>query len=126
MKKPLFLLMIAVLLMLVGCAANTPTVRRTYEQTPLDEIESRTKDGKEVILIPYEELSDGSWRAQGIVYPFRLELTGRLPHAACDSTYVLLSQSEDISFEQAWKASGLSSNSEDYFDEEYAIFVAVQ
>ena len=126
MKKPLFLLMIAVLLMLVGCAANTPTVRRTYEQTPLDEIESRTKDGKEVILIPYEELSDGSWRAQGIVYPFRLELTGRLPHAACDSTYVLLSQSEDISFEQAWTASGLSSNSEDYFDEEYAIFVAVQ
>ncbi len=125
MKKPLFLLMIAVL-MLAGCAANTLTVRCTYEQTPLDEIESRTKDGKEVILIPYEELSDGSWRAQGIVYPFRLELTGRLPHAACDSTYVLLSQSEDISFEQAWKASGLSSNSEDYFDEEYAIFVAVQ
>ena len=126
MKKPLFLLMIAVLLMIAGCAANTPTVHRTYEQTPLDEIESRTKDGEEVILIPYEELSDGSWRAQGIVYPFRLELTGRLPHAACDSTYVLLSQSEDISFEQAWKASGLSSNSEDYFDEEYAIFVAVQ
>ena len=125
MKKPLFLLMIAVL-MLAGCAANTLTVRCTYEQTPLDVIESRTKDGKEVILIPYEELSDGSWRAQGIVYPFRLELTGRLPHAACDSTYVLLSQSEDISFEQAWKASGLSSNSEDYFDEEYAIFVAVQ
>ena len=126
MKKPLFLLMIAVLLMLAGCAANTPTVRRTYEQTPLDEIESRTSNHEEVVLIPYEELSDGTWRAQGIVYPFRLELTGRLPHAACDSTYVLLSQNEDISFEQAWKASGLSSNSEDYFDEEYAIFVAVQ
>ncbi len=126
MKKPLFLLMIAVLLTLVGCAANTPTVRRTYEQTPLDEIESRTSNHEEVVLIPYEELSDGSWRAQGIVYPFRLELTGRLPHAACDSTYVLLSQSEDIFFEQAWKASGLSSNSEDYFDEEYAIFVSVQ
>ena len=118
--------MLAVMLMIAGCAANTPTVRRTYEQTPLDEIESRISNHEEVVLIPYEELSDGTWRAQGIVYPFRLELTGRLPHAACDSTYVLLSQSEDISFEQAWKAGGLSSNSEDYFDEEYAIFVAVQ
>ena len=67
MKKPLFLLMIAVLLTLVGCAANTPTVRRTYEQTPLDEIESRASNHEEVVLIPYEELSDGSWRAQGIV-----------------------------------------------------------
>ena len=59
MKKPLFLLMIAVLLMIAGCAANTPTVRRTYEQTPLDEIESRTSNHEEVVLIPYEELSDG-------------------------------------------------------------------
>ena len=118
MKKPLFLLTIAVLLMIAGCAANTPTVRRTYEQTPLDEIESRTSNHEEVVLIPYEELSDGSWRAQGIVYPFRLELTGRLPHAACDSTYVLLSQNEDISFEQAWKAGGLSSDLRDYFDAE--------
>ena len=126
MKKLLFLLMLAVLLILAGCAANTPTVIRSYEQTPLDEIASRTKDGEEVILLPYEELSDGTWQAQGIVYPFRLELTGRLPGAARDSSYTLLSQSEDISFEQAWKASGLSSNSEDYFDEEYAIFVAVQ
>ena len=105
MKKPLFLLMIAVLLMIAGCAANTPTVRRTYEQTPL---------------------SDGSWRAQGIVYPFRLELTGRLPHAACDSTYVLLSQSEGISFEQAWKAGGLSSDLRDYFDAGDAVIVSVR
>ena len=52
MKKPLFLLMIAVLLMIAGCAANTPTVRRTYEQTPLDEIESRTSNHEEVVLIP--------------------------------------------------------------------------
>lgn len=126
MKKPLFLLLIAALLVLGGCTAKNPTVLRTYEQTPPDEIASRTRDGEEVILLPYEELSDGSWQAQGIVYPFRLELTGRLPGAARDSSYTLLSQSEDISFEQAWKASGLSSNSEDYFDEEYAIFVAVQ
>lgn len=126
MKKPLFLLMIAMLLTLVGCAANTPAVRRTYEQTPLDEIESRTSNHEEVVLIPYEELSDGSWRAQGIVYPFRLELTGRLPNAACDSTYVLLSQNEDISFEQAWKASGLSSDLRDYFDAGDAVIVSVR
>ena len=60
MKKPLFLLMIAVLLMIAGCAANTPTVRRTYEQTPLDEIESRTSNHEEHQQNPNEELGHGN------------------------------------------------------------------
>lgn len=37
-----------------------------------------------------------------------------------------LSNTENISFEQAWKASGLSSNSDDYFKIEDAVIVATK
>ena len=37
--------------------------------------------------------------------------------------YDILSNRNDITFEQAWKAGGLSSNTEDYFDVKDAIIV---
>lgn len=37
------------------------------------------------------------------------EISGRMPNAAKNSTFVYLSNLPEISFEQAWKASGLSS-----------------
>ena len=46
--------------------------------------------------------------------------------AAKDRTFVFLSNLEDIMFGQAWKASGLSSNTADYFEEEEAKLVAVK
>lgn len=46
--------------------------------------------------------------------------------AVKDSTFVFLSNLEDITFEQAWKASGFSSNMNDYFEEEDAKFVALK
>jgi len=46
-----------------------------------------------------------------------------MPNAAVDSTFVYLSNLESISFEQAWKAAGLSSNTADYFAVEDAILV---
>ena len=48
---------------------------------------------------------------------------GRLSNAVKDSTYIYLSNIEDITFEQAWKASGLSSNMDDYFDIDEAVLV---
>lgn len=47
-------------------------------------------------------------------------------NAAKDSTFVFLSNIEDITLEQAWKASGLSSNRNDYFEAEDAKFVAMK
>ena len=44
-------------------------------------------------------------------------------NAVKDSTYIYLSNKEDITFEQAWKASGLSSNMDDYFDIDEAVLV---
>ena len=73
--------------------------------------------------ITYDRMSDGTWEADGHTYKYRLELSGRTPNAIKDSTFVYLSNIEDITFEQAWKAAGLSSNTEDYFDVEEAVLV---
>ena len=40
------------------------------------------------------------------VYKYRLEISGRMPNAAKDSTFVYLSNTEEISFEQAYKPRG--------------------
>ena len=74
-------------------------------------------------LKTYYEMSDGTWQADGHTYKYRHEITGRLHNAVVDSTYVYLSNLEEITFDQAWKASGLSSNLEDYFTVEEAILV---
>lgn len=75
----------------------------------------------------YYQLDDDSWACgNGIKYKYKLEISGRMPNAACDSTFVYLSNIKEISFEQAWKAAGLSSNSEDYFDVEDAVLVEVR
>ena len=75
---------------------------------------------------PYEEMSNGTWRADGRQYRYRLEIGGRLPGAARDTVFVYLSNLEDITFEQAWKAAGLSSYSGDYFPKEDAVLVEMK
>ncbi|MBR3979016.1 MAG: M56 family metallopeptidase [Oscillospiraceae bacterium] len=74
-------------------------------------------------LKTYYQLSDGTWRVDGRNYKYRLEITGRMHDAAVDSTFVYLSNRETITFDQAWKAAGLSSNTEDYFPVEEAVLV---
>lgn len=71
----------------------------------------------------YYEMSDGSWECDGHIYKFKLEISGRMPNAAVDSTFVYLSNQETISFDQAYKAAGVSSNLDDYFAVEDAVLV---
>lgn len=71
-------------------------------------------------------MSDGTWKTDGHTYQHKLVISGRLNNAVRDITYTILSNVENITFEQAWKASGLSSNIEDYFKIEDAVFVAVK
>lgn len=71
----------------------------------------------------YYEMSDGTWQCDDLSYQYRLVITGRLNNAACDTSYVYLSNIESITFDQAWKASGLSSNTSDYFSVEDAVLV---
>ena len=96
----------------------------TFEQTPTDEAKEMLKNGQAVVTITHYKMSDGTWKTDTNSYLYKLELTGRLNNAVKDSTYIILSNTEDITFEQAWKASGLSSNMEDYFDPDEAVIVA--
>ena len=69
----------------------------------------------------YYEMTDGTWMCDDHVYKYRLEITGRMPNAAVDSSFVYLSNIEEISFDQAYRSAGVSSNSDDYFPPETAI-----
>ncbi len=46
-----------------------------------------------------------------------------MPNAEKNTTYIVLSNSENITFDQAMRASGLSSNTNDYFRSELAVLV---
>ena len=98
---------------------------KTYMVSPAEEIESYLDEGKIFTQVKHYQLSDGSWMTDEHNYKYKFELTGRLNNAAKDSTYVVLSNLSEITFDMAWKASGLSSNSEDYFKSEDAIIVAI-
>ena len=103
------LLLLCVLIAPAGCSRKEPTVTETIEAYQT-----------------YDKMSDGTWKCNGVSYKYRLELTGRLGNADKDSTFVYLSNLRKISFEQAAKASGLSSNSADYFSPEDAILVELK
>lgn len=96
-------------LLIGGCSADTG-VRKTYE------------DGMKT----YCEMDDGTWTCAGYTYKYRLEISGRMHSAAKDSTFVYLSNLEEIPFERAWKAAGLSSSREDYFPPEEAVLVEIK
>ncbi|MEG1019127.1 MAG: immunogenic protein [Oscillospiraceae bacterium] len=120
---------IAIVFMLgvVGCSSNKNLeIINAFEITPSNLIEKYVENSKEVTSIRYYELSDGTWKTDQYAYKYKLTITGRLSNAVKDITYTILSNSEDITFEQAWKASGLSSNLNDYFKEEDAVFVATK
>ena len=71
----------------------------------------------------YYSLDDGSWMCEEICYKERLEIKGTIKDH--EVTYILLSNIGDISFEQAELNSGISSNSNDYFDPKDAIMVEI-
>lgn len=84
---------------------------------------SAVKDTFEGNVKTYFQMSDSTWMCEDQTYKHRLEIKGRMPNAAIDSSFVYLSNLEGISFEQAYKAAGISSNSEDYFSPEEAVLV---
>ena len=71
----------------------------------------------------YYEMTDGTWMCDDHLYKYRLEINGRMQNAAADSSFVYLSNIEEITFDQAYKAAGISSNSDDYFPPEKAVLV---
>lgn len=100
-----------------------PSIVKTYKVTDSD---TAFEDDELVTMVKYYEMSDGTWKTDNYAYQYRLEITGRMGGAEKDSTFVFLSNIENITFEQAWKAAGFSSNMDDYFKEEGAKLVALK
>lgn len=124
MKKIFQLTLITlILLSICGCTAKEVTVVETYEVTDAEMAEKYFDNGEFVNMVKHYKMSDGTWKTDTHTYKYRLEITGRMNAAVKDSTFVFLSNIEDITFDQAWKASGFSSNMSDYFKEEDAKFV---
>ena len=74
-------------------------------------------------LKTYFRNTNGTWQTGGHIYEYRHVLTGHVPNAAQDTTFVYLSNLEHITFEQAYKAAGSSDNCADWFLVEDAILV---
>ena len=74
----------------------------------------------------YYEMTDGTWMCDDRTYQHRIEISGRMPNAAADSSFVYLSNIGEITFEQAYKAAGISSNSEDYFPPDKAVLTEMK
>ena len=105
MKRMIWMLLCVLLSITVSGCAKKASVRNTIEGN----------------LKTYYEMTDGTWMCDDHLYKYRLEIHGRMPNAAEDSTFVYLSNIEEITFDQAYKASGISSNSDDYFSPEKAV-----
>ena len=110
LKRVLLIALLAGLASAASACTNSPAVR----------------SGIITDFSSYLELSDGTWKCGDRIYKYRLEITGRMPNAAKDITYVYLSNIADISFDQAMKASGISSDSNDYFKPEDAVLVEME
>ena len=100
MKKILIALVICTLL-LAGCGKNY--IAKVYEKSESDGI-----------VVTYYEMNDGTWQCEDNTYQFRLELVGRMPNAESDSSYVVLTDNENLTFENVSKSlySSLSEDSE--------------
>ena len=124
MKKIIRITLITLMLLsLFGCSQKEPSVVKTYEVT---DSELTFENDELVTMVKYYEMSDGTWKTDDYTYQYILEVTGRMNNADKDSTFVFLSNIKDITFEKAWKASGLSSKMDDYFKEEDAKLVAMK
>ena len=108
---------------LYGCSQKEAFIIKTYEKM---DSERAFQINEPVTMVKHYEMSDGTWKTDDNTYQYRLEITGRMGNAEKDSTFIFLSNIEEITFEQAWKAAGFSSNMDDYFDTEEAKFVGMK
>lgn len=122
-KKPAFWLAAVAAAACVILAVLFLTNRReeayivtTYQETRAEDVEEYLDQGLACIHTTYYEMSDGTWKTDEHTYRYCLEVSGTLNQAARNTTYRILSNDKDITFEQAWKASGLSSSMADYFE----------
>lgn len=95
---------------------QNPTVIRTFD---------KNLDAEGDFGITYYEMSDGTWKTDTYTYKYCLELSGEIPGSDYVWEFTVLSNREDLTFDDAFWASGFSSLSTDYFAPEDAVIVRV-
>lgn len=100
-----------------------PAHKSLFEPTPIEQFDAKYDNEEFVITKLHYENLDGEWVSKGYTYKYRLEITGKLSNSAKNITYIVLSNTEDITFDQTLRASGISSNMADYFDPSVAVIV---
>ncbi len=98
-------------------------VRETFLQTETEKISETYEKEEFVITKTHHQMDDGLWVRIGYGYLYRLEITGKMHGAEKNTTYIVLSNRKDLTFDQVWKADGFSSNTEDYFKPYEAVIV---
>ena len=120
--KALLLLIALGLCVSCGLTSSTETDYQTALMADEEIIQTYAAAEKESRLQTYYQMADGTWRTDDYSYLYKLELTGRMHNAVKDSTFICLSNSEDVSFSKvAW--SMLSSNTEDRLDRKEVVIV---
>ena len=87
-----------------------------YDSGPVETIRGNMKT--------YYKNSDGTWQVDGRIYKYRLEISGQVENPACPgpTTFVYLSNLENITFKEAWNAL-FSGNCADWFLVHEAVLV---
>ena len=115
-------------------STHTSKATTYYAPTLLEEIDVKYEDEELAEINIYEDeefvlskwhykTADDVWGCDGYTYKYRLEISGKLPNSSKSTTYIVLSNTTDITFKQTWMASGFSSNMADYFDPAVAVIV---
>ena len=94
-----------------------------YSEMPEDEAKEKLENEEFVITRTHCKTTDGKWYCLGFTYDYRIEVSGRMPNAAKNTSYIVLCNRTDITFEKAYLASGVSSSTADYFDPGVAVIV---
>lgn len=105
------------------CLKTEPCRITIYEVTDPARMNDRLLNHEQVTLVRHYRMSDGSWRTEDNSYLYRLEIAGKRNNEAQVTTFIYLSNRKEISFEEAWRASGLSSNMGDYFSPDEAKYI---
>lgn len=70
----------------------------------MDIVKTYEKSEDAGITVTYYEIDNGTWQCDGVTYPFRLELSGRMHNAESDSYYTVLTDNKNLTFEDVKKA----------------------
>ena len=97
----------------------------TFLKTEEEAIRENYDKGEFVITKTHHRMDDGIWVWIGNAYLYRLELTGKGAGTEKQTTFLVLSNRKDVTFDEVWKAE-FSSNTEDYFAIEETVLVELK